>query len=297
MTKKTSAWIRLIAFSIVALILTGILLIGCFGDGLHFDSDFSFGFFTGSHYSNADAYTVGSGSVAADTLTDMEINWTSGEVTIVPSDGKEIEISENSSGKLKDKDKLRYLYQNGKLTVQYRKSAFFLFSSHPDKKLEVKIPRSLITQLSNVIIDSVSADVTLSELTTKTLDIETVSGVIKSTGITASQKADIETVSGDVNMDGSFGGIDSETVSGNCEYTSKTTPGNADFESVSGDILVTLPQDTSFKADYDTVSGDFVCDFESTNKDDSVIHGSGENHFDFETVSGDIRLSPLPTTK
>ena len=258
MTKKTSAWIRLIAFSIVALILTGILLIGCFGDGLHFDSDFSFGFFTGSHYSNADAYTVGSGSVAADTLTDMEINWTSGEVTIVPSDGKEIEISENSSGKLKDKDKLRYLYQNGKLTVQYRKSAFFLFSSHPDKKLEVKIPR---------------------------------------TGITASQKADIETVSGDVNMDGSFGGIDSETVSGNCEYTSKTTPGNADFESVSGDILVTLPQDTSFKADYDTVSGDFVCDFESTNKDDSVIHGSGENHFDFETVSGDIRLSPLPTTK
>lgn len=292
MTKKSSAWIRLIAFSIVALVLTGVLLIGCFGEGFSFDSDFSFGFFSGVHYSNADAYAVGNGSVAADTLTDVEIHWRSGAITIMPSDGKQIEITESPSEKLKDKDKLRYLYKNGKLTIQYKKSSFsfFSFSSSSRKKLEVKIPRNLISQLSDVTIDNVSADVELSNLTTKTLYIDNVSGIVKGKDITASKKTDIETVSGDITVQGSLGGIVSDTVSGDCTYTSDTTPENIDMESVSGDILVTLPQDASFKADYDTVSGDFFCDFDTTNNGDSVVHGSGENNFSFDTVSGNIRL-------
>lgn len=297
MTKKTSALIRLIASSLVALILIGILLTGILGKGFHFNSNFSFGF--GNHYDNAGDYSAGNGSVAADTLNDLEINWISGEINILPTDGAEIEIQERSSGNLEKKDKLHYLYRDGKLTIQYKESNtwfnLFSFSSQEDKKLEVKIPRRLISQLSDVRVDSTSADINISDLTTKKLSLDNVSGTVTGKNVTVSERVDSDTVSGSISMEGSLSNIDSESVSGSCTYISAVTPRSVDMESVSGDITLTLPENSNFKAEYDTVSGDFNCNFSTTNKEDSVICGDGKNDFDFETVSGDISLSPLLT--
>ncbi|MDD6847516.1 MAG: DUF4097 family beta strand repeat-containing protein [Oscillospiraceae bacterium] len=65
-----------------------------------------------------------------------------------------------------------------------------------------------------------------------------------------------------------------------------------DMESVSGNVNITIPEKIGgFTADYDTVSGDFSTDFSVKTIGNSHTYGDGSAEFDFETVSGDIKIT------
>lgn len=268
---KTSAWIRLITSSIIAIFLIVILIYGISGKG------FSFGFpfisFGSSHYPNESSYTVGNTSIDADELKRIEVNWLNGSVEIEAYDGETIEVSESSSQSLDEGDRVRSLYRNGKLTIQFRQSQFALFSSVPSSKaLHIRIPNSLAKDVRNLLLDSVSSDNHISNL---------------SIG-----KCEIDTVSGSITMEGNVRDFELDTVSGDCQLTTYTTPEQVDTDSVSGDVTLNIPEDANFTAEHDSVSGKLSSDFStSLSGDDEFVCGDGGvDKWKFDSVSGDVRI-------
>ncbi|MCH5265930.1 MAG: DUF4097 family beta strand repeat protein [Lachnospiraceae bacterium] len=272
MNKKKSAWIRLIVSSITTLALISVLIVGIYGGNIF---SFHWGIGFSSHYADADKYQAGNGSISAGTLKELDINWISGQVTVLPYSGDTIEITETSPESLTEETMVHHYYNDGTLYIQYQASIGFSFfhRSPSEKKLEIKIPEALAAQLEQVSGDGVSADMSFTGLTTRNLSLDTVSGHLT--------------------FDGSVQNIDSDSVSGDCECISRLSPESVNMDSVSGDQHLQIPEDTSFEADYDTVSGGFTCDFATTNRGDSVICGTGDNEYNFDTVSGDIFLSPV----
>lgn len=269
---KTSAWIRLVTSSVLLLILTLFLVMGITKRGFDLPI-FSFG---SSHYPNADRYTVGNNSIPATELKEIEVNWISGSVEIEAYHGKTIEVSETCPNSLSEGDRVRSLYENGKLTIQFRESRFALFGSYSgNKALHIQIPESLAGNIRNLTLDSVSSDNTISGLTM--------------------QNCDVDNVSGSIIVDGSVQDFDLDTVSGNCRITSHTTPKRINTDSVSGDVTLIIPKNASFTAEHDSVSGKMNSDFSMTlSGDDTFISGDGgTDEWEFESVSGDVDIQKL----
>ncbi|MCH5251470.1 MAG: DUF4097 family beta strand repeat protein [Lachnospiraceae bacterium] len=275
MKNKKSAWVRLIVSSVLALTFIGVLIVGLVGNSFPFSLNFSL--FPGQHYANSDRYTAGSGSITADYLKKIDIDWLDGSVTISTYEGNTIEIEETCESSLKQSEQVHYYYHDGTLDIQYRESGFFFnfFPKNYNKELTIRIPENLASQLDYISTDAVSADINMKGLTTKELTSDTVSGGIAFYGFADE--------------------IEGDTVSGDFRYTFTSTPKEVEFDSVSGDITLTLPPDANFESEYDTVSGDFHCDFPTTNRGDTVVRntdeqGAKKGDFEFDTVSGDVHI-------
>lgn len=230
-------------------------------------------FGNGNIYDNADKYSVGNGSVEADTLDTLNIDWIDGSVQVLLYDGATIEISEEGSDSLEEKKRVHYYYNNGKLDIQYQKSgSIFQFGKTGyNKKLTVRIPRALAENIQSFDGTFVSTAVTLTQITAKDVNIDIVSG--------------------DVSLSGSYEDLEMDSVSGNLEITSAITPKNVECDSVSGDVKLYIPTASEFRAEMDSVSGDIDCDLSYDSKDEGVIKkGDDSNSYEFDSVSGDVTI-------
>ena len=239
-------------------------------------------------YENAGKYTKGGGSVAAD-MEQLEINWIAGEVELVVYDGNEVTFSESSEQEIKDAFEMRYYRDTDTLYLQYAKSGKWKFGKL-SKKLTVQIPRDLL--LSQIRINTVSAEIKLSETAARTMKIETVSGGVS---LPNGQKIDtvsLETVSGKIDFAAeSIADLELNTVSGVVTIQTKITK-RAKLDSVSGNLTLYLPPDSSFSARVDTVSGSFSSSFETVSDGHRRVCAGGEVPFDIDTVSGNISIQP-----
>ena len=305
---KVSAIIRIIIWTLVALIFTGILVSAIFFRDL-FSDGWSIGINSTTFYTDADSYSIGGGEIDASDIDSIELTWICGEVKFEIYDGDKISISE--SGEINnDDDKLRYLVKDKKLIIQFEKSKNFeisLGNTYNKKTLTLKLPKSLAENLNTVDIENVSSNITMNDIKLNKLDIENVSGEVKMKNITAidisletvSGGADTEniiaknlncnTVSGNLKMRGSFTDVDAESVSGDIEVYSKEKVNSADVETVSGDFEITIPENSGFTVDMDSTKK-LSSAFETTNRGDLIISGDGSAEFDFETVSGQFSI-------
>ena len=280
MVKNMIKWILLSAFGIL-LLLT---LTACFS------RLFDIASLTDSiiRYENAGKYTKGGSSVAAD-MEQLEINWIAGEVELILCDGNEVTFSESSEQELKDAFEMRFYRDADTLYLQYAKSGKWKFGKL-SKKLTIQIPRDLL--LSQIRINTVSAEIKLSETMARTLKIETVSGGVS---LPNGQKIDtvsLETVSGKIDFAAeSIADLELNTVSGVVTIQTKITK-RAKLDSVSGNLTLYLPPDSSFSARVDTVSGSFSSSFETVSDGHRRVCAGGEVPFDIDTVSGDISIQP-----
>lgn len=312
---KTSAIVRIVMWSVLAVFLTGVLCIGItkpdwlpgkfsVGNGIS-------GLKSALDYPESESYTVGEGSVSADQIQEIEIHWSAGKVHICTYDGERVRFWEDDG--LAEDDQMRYLVRDGKLTIQYRKP-FFLFgfsnTGSLPKELSVEIPESMAAKmdLKTLEVETASAGISAENLRCGEINLTAVSGRIVLEQV-ACNKADLETVSGEITavnveaerlsanmvsgaaaLEGSFAEIDTEGVSGACEVRSAVCPESVNMETVSGNVSLSIPENKGFTAEIETVSGDFDCDFATTGRKSRYQYGSGGAEFDFESVSGDIRI-------
>lgn len=165
-----------------------------------------------------------------------------------------------------------------------------------DSILDIKVPRG-----AELDIDTVSADVTVSDTAGARLDAETVSGELRivsdahEIGIDSvsgeidlsgkAQSAELETVSGDIRARGVGGVLEMESVSGNIdveagpftEFGADSVSGDINLrghpapnarirlESMSGDLDIALPTDASTRISAETFSGSIRSDFGTSN--------------------------------
>ncbi|MBX3689440.1 DUF4097 family beta strand repeat-containing protein [Dokdonella sp.] len=136
-------------------------------------------------------------------------------------------------------------------------------------------------------VDSISGSVEINGKASKT-HVETVSGSILSRGLGG--EIHFETVSGDIDADnGGYQRLSADSVSGDIKLRGvPASNAEIDVESMSGDINLRLPEGVSAKLDASTFSGDIRSDFGAASKPD---HGPG-SHLELQlgSAGGEIKI-------
>ena len=177
-------------------------------------------------------------TVPADGVTGLDLSWTRGDVTVQPWNGDSILLEEDSEVELTEDYRLLYTVEDGELKLR--------FDGQPSrdvtwrKVLTVRLPEALAQSLAELDAATVSAHVTVLDLTAAELDIETVSGGVYARG--GFPQTDVSTTSGSAYLSGTFGELDFSTVSGDMTLETNETF-RLDAETTSGSVCLRLPED------------------------------------------------------
>ncbi len=287
---KRNAIARIIIWSLVAVLLTSLLVVGISSSpSSFFTGDWSLGGI-GVTYKNSALYNVGGGTVT-DEFQSIKVNWTNGKINIEAYDGEDTVISETEVAE--KENKLRWRVEDGVLKIQQMAAGMrFGLKKTPKKTLTVKIPSNVAEGLKAVTSDSVSAEVTITGISASDkIEIDTVSGGANLKNI-KTEKLDIDTVSGSIKAAGEFTELESDSVSGDVTVSSATPLKKLDCDSTSGNIRLTIPKNSGFTLKADTVSGDISCGLPTVSESKNRrVCGDGSADFETDTVSGDLIIT------
>ncbi len=265
-----SSTVRLIVWSVIAVLILGIMLALFFMPSIF--KHINFPFQNVHRYVDSEKYQVGAGS--ADSVKKIRIDWIDGEVEVVSGSVTSVMFSEEGADNLSEERQLHWYNDDGTLYLRYSASGT-RFWANADKKLKVTVPENL--SLEELKIDAVSADTKIGNLCADMLETDTVSGKVES--------------------DGDFRAMEMNTVSGNVTLrfsVSGRVPEKINLDSVSGNIRICLPEGTGFDAKIDSVSGDIATDFRIAQMSkDRIVCGDGKLSIDVDSVSGDLEIRKI----
>ena len=205
-------------------------------------------------------------TVPAEGITELDLSWTSGDVTVQPWSGDSIRLEEDSEVELTEDYRLLYTVEGGELKVR--------FDGQPNrnvtwrKVLLVWLPEALAQSLAKLDAATVSAEVTVLDLTAAELDIETVSGGVYARG--------------------GFGELDFSTVSGDMTLETNETF-RLDAETTSGSVCLRLPDTMGLTLDFASTSGEIRSqrmDHPFAGKKGRLTLGDGASFAEISTTSG-----------
>lgn len=303
---KKTAIVRIVIWSVVALVLTGILI-----SALVFKKNPDAPIISNDYkYDNENEYSVGAIELSATEFTSVRVDWISGNIYLHAYDGDKVKVEETSHDDIEEKYELRWLVKDNTLYIRPCKSmsSWNLADKIPTKDLFIYIPYDLAAMMDKVHIDNASASVNISGITADEFDIASVSGDIWYEKCGANEMKienvsgyinltetnvdifDIESVSGNIEIMGIINSLNVDSVSGEVLLCTNQAPQTADVSTVSGDIKFQLPDNDGFCIDFDSVSGKVTSEFSLTINNSEQTYGNGSRDFDFETVSGNAYI-------
>ena len=239
------------------------------------------------------SYTGGEIRVPAEDITALDIDWVAGDVKIMVTDGEEIVVTEHVDRGIPEEYALCVEADNT-LRIRYSNDVWGI--DMPEKDLTVLLPRTVAENLTAVNLSDVSADFAVDKLTVRdAFSFDTTSGRLKTEALTATgAKADVNSVSGDIELDGSFREVKAGSTSGETDLKLRNGPAAVEVSTVSGEVDVELPAGTGFTLDYSTVSGELEYDFPLTkSKDGKYVCGDGACRIEVGTTSGSLSVERL----
>lgn len=283
---KRNAIFRIVVFALLICILCTVLLFGlCIDDFSWNNFGFNFGISTSGRL--ADGTPSDSAIFDAADIDEIVIYWISGDIDIrgTDTDAVSYETRNNST----DLETV-YSLKNRRLSIGYHAKTH-LSTKTKSTDLCVTLPQDWAGKLLK--LEAVSARISVDTLhISDDLKMETVSGEVTLSDVTA-RELYIDTVSGDLLLAGHFGQVDIESVSANAVLDcTAQCPTKIDFESVSGDLKLSLPDGYGFALEMDGVHKELVTDL-PFRKSDGKYLSSGEHgncKIDFETVSGEVLI-------
>ncbi len=303
--------IVMVVCAVVAACAVIISLTGTFGGGSLFS------------YANADKYTAGEAEVSGD-IRNLEVNWTSGKVTVAYHAENTVTLRETAGSTLSDDQKLRWWLDGDTLRVQYAKSNIHI-GWNIRKELTITLPENLRLQKADlgatsadldapalkaetVILGCTSGDIA-AETDAKTVDAGATSGNIRLKLTADADKVKIGTTSGSVSLEaGKAGKIEAGSTSGSIEIraeeagevkigcTSGTVRVNLKkaeklhVSTTSGSITAGLSAAPGFTASVSTVSGSVNCGLAAVKNGDRYVCGDGSAKIELGSVSGSITI-------
>ena len=260
-------------------------------------SDLRNTYYDGREWHHGDAldgsYTGGEIRVPAEDITALSIDWVAGDVKIMVTDGEEIVVTEHADRGIPAEYAL-LLEADNTLRIRYSNDVWGIDA--PEKVLTVLLPRTVAENLTAVDLSGVSADFAVGKLTVRdAFSFDTTSGKLKTEVLTATgAKADVNSVSGDIELDGSFREVKAGSTSGEIDLMLRNAPAAVEVSTVSGEVDVELPAGTGFTLDYSTVSGELECDFPLTKSvDGKYVCGDGACRMEIGTTSGSLSVERL----
>ena len=249
-------------------------------------------------------YEIGNAEIN-DSISNLDIEWIAGKVTVDYHDADTIVIEESSNITLDDKDKLRYIVENGTLKVRFCEHSVRTFNL--SKSLVVTLPKD--ASYGEIKIDGVSSDFVFPTITAGELDIDTVSGSVNCDDVNVTGAVNFDATSGDFNIKNSIKAesLDTDAVSGGIYINNasvangirtNSTSGNIeivladmcniDTDGVSASVKLDVPEDASFVLGYDTVSGSLSMKSNAQIQGDEYQVGDGKYKVNVNTTSGNL---------
>ena len=259
-------------------------------------------------YADADKYTVGGGELG-DKIEAVEVDWIAGKVEVTTDKGSLVRFSETASRAISQAETMRYWLDGTTLHIKYYKSGL-IEPKYLSKTLTLSLPEGL--SLSDLNVNTVSADAFTTDTAAQNIRITTVSGRIDAADVTANSLM-LDTVSGNIKgtLQGQTDTLSANSVSGAIELSADTvqdfevdttsgevnlsfgnTPKTGKVNTVSGAVTLAVPADAGFTLKYSTVSGKFESSLPSTSQDNSYVFGTGsDGAYKVNTTSGSLRVS------
>jgi len=229
-----------------------------------------------------------------DQLKEIYIHSVSSDVSVFSTDEEDVKIHFYGRSALKSNKALPKLITNLegsklKIEIEYPRVLFY----NANVVLDVYIPQDY---RENIIIDTVSADVDISNLDINNFQCKTVSGDLRIESL-GSDNLTLKTTSGNINILDILGNLKVDSVSGNVNVGYKVFTQDIDIKTISGKVKIDLPQNAEFYLKTNTVSGEVVTKFPITiisfnklNQLEGTV-GTGDNSIIIDTVSGDIYIN------
>lgn len=283
---RRSAIVRIVIFSIAIFLMLGILIVGIAAGYLALNDEFMSNFSSDAIISGeTEAVT----QIAAEDVSEIEIDWVSGNIKIVGTDStNQITISESL---VEDKEYEMVCKREGrKLIIVFCSKKINWGVNIPfSKDLIIEVPMGWICQ--GVELDTASADLLISDVNINELDIDSASGKcqILQCNIT---DMDIDTASGDIYFEGQLGNLELDAASADCKFILLEETSSLSFEMASGNLELVLPDDQGFTCKVDTASGSFCNNYENHHKHDSYAHGDGSCRIQVQALSGNVTITP-----
>ncbi|MCD8006025.1 MAG: DUF4097 domain-containing protein [Oscillospiraceae bacterium] len=207
-------------------------------------------------------------------VTDIDIDWYSGSVTVIPYSGTTIQVTETSSSTISSSNALYYnLERDGELKIKFTKANNYS-SAGISKDLTVYIPSSMY--LDELSIEATSATVVISDaqgtLSVRDLSVETTSGSSTIKGITATE-------------------MSADATSGTISISSCTISSELDIEITSGSATIALTSGTGYTLEYETTTGSVTASGTKLSGQGRTTVGTGSLKIDVETTSGTVTIT------
>lgn len=288
---KTNAIIRIIVWSIVIIVLVGLLCGFLFGFRVMHNIFLENGTPKLSEDSSG-AYVLPSHTelrLTADEIRDLDIEWAAGTIVIQPGNVDEITITESDVSN--EKYAMVWKQSGSKLTIQFCKDSTidfnfgFTINNVLEKDLLITVPQDW--ECRSLEIDAASATLEVYDLTIREVEIDTASGTCSFENC-AVDEIDLDTASGDITFTGTLNTLDCDAASASFTGILSNTPSRMTMDSMSGDLDITLPADAGFTADIDAMSSNFSSDFETSYKNGSHVCGDGRCRISVSAMSGDV---------
>lgn len=294
---KKNAIIRITVYAILILMLVG-LLIG--GLALHHnflpmifwgynDRPFSTadsGVNSSVPGSSAGLQQAHSGAVASTEISDLEINWASGTITIEPGDTDEITFSESANAS----EAMVWYVADGKLVIDFCKDDL-RFNYRPGrfhKNLTITVPKTWTA--SEITLNAASCQLEISDLTIgEDLEINGASNHCILSNCTVADVV-INGASNNFSLEGALTSFDSDGVSTECTLKLTNHPVKIDLEGVSSKLDLTIPEDCGFRVDSDGLSVRLDTDFPITGERNHFSYGDGNCLINIGGVSSDLTI-------
>lgn len=256
-------------------------------------------------YNEVERYTVNSSQI-----TNINISWASGNITISPYEKGEITIIEYAQRELKENENLKITTKSKTLKIDFCQDRVF---NMPSKKLEVFIPSDLAKSLEKVSVSKSSATLGIQDIEAKECEIISSSGdsslinlrldkleVDVSSGSTyldesVVNKLSINSSSGDVNLSDVEGsGLTIAATSGLVNIRDYVGE-NISITTSSGNIR--LEELTTKQIALNATSGKVVfkgsfhdLDANTSSGDIKITNQLSPNSFNIRTTAGDVTL-------
>ena len=246
-------------------------------------------------FPDSQSYKVGSidgYNAFTDSVSDIEIDWPVGSVTVLTSPNEFVSIEEigEDAGHMP----LNYRLSGGVLSIQFASPG--IYKDVKSKDLTVTLPS--LVKLSDVEIEGASSVIKLASISASELSVETASGSICVTDSRIDTDITAQSASGDITISNctAVGGIYAECTSGGITIKD-TTANSVEADTASGNILLSLLGSCK-EIECDSASGRIEATADRLNSAkleaaSGNIMLSVENipsSIDIETASGDVTL-------
>lgn len=306
---KSNAIIRIIIWSLVIVLLVGLLSIGLYRSGRRLawkapvpvetafppaslpdpEAD---AMDKSSMHTDATAPAASSPSMTGISLDprqiqEIDIEWVSGHIIIESAEVDSIQISESAPSA--PKYAMVWKQHNDKLTIRFCENASFNigFNNIVAKDLTILVPMDW--ELNSLNVNAASSMLDVKNLVIREVDFDGASGTCNFVNCSISE-LDLDTASGDIYYTGSLESLDCDAASASVFAVFDNVPRRIEMDSMSGDLDITLPTDAGFAVTMEALSSDFISDFGYSERNGSYHHGDGKCKISMDAMSGDVYI-------